>query len=148
MTHVLIASARFYEELSDELEAGAIAAVKAAGATYELVTVPGALEVPAAIALGIESFRFDAYVALGVVIRGETSHYETVCNESARGLTELSLSYLAPIGNGILTVENMGQALERARTTHANKGGGAAEAALAVLKIKSQFGLLEEEVEA
>lgn len=144
MTHVLIVSARFYEELSDELEAGAIAALQAAGATHELVTVPGALEVPATVALGIESGKFDAYVALGAVIRGETTHYETVCNESARGLTDLALGYLAPIGNGILTVENIGQALVRARVKEYNKGGAAAEAALAVLNIKSQFGLAEE----
>lgn len=148
MTHVLIASARFYEVLARELETGAIAAIESAGATYELVAVPGALEVPAAIALGIESGKFDAYVALGAVIRGETTHYDTVCNESARGLNDLAIGYLAPIGNGIITVENMGQALTRVRVKEGNKGGAAAQAALAVLKIKSQFGLTEEDLDA
>ena len=102
--HVLIVEARFYDELTEELSAGAREALEAAGASHETVTVPGSLEVPAAIAIAEESGRFDGYVALGVVIRGETSHFEIVAGESARGLMELGLDGLA-VGNGILTVE-------------------------------------------
>jgi 6,7-dimethyl-8-ribityllumazine synthase len=138
MAHVLIAEARFYDHLNDLLIAGATAAIEAAGHSCEVVTVPGALELPAAIALAAETGRYDAYVALGVVIRGETYHFEVVANESARALMALSLDGLA-IGNGVLTVENEAQALARARPDELDKGGGAAKAALAMLAVRTRF---------
>ena len=138
MAHVLIAEARFYAHLNDMLLAGARGAIEASGHTHETITVPGALELPGAIALAAESGKFDAYVALGVVIRGETYHFEIVAGESARGLMALTMDGLA-VGNGILTVENEAQAIVRANPTHANKGGGAAEAALALLGLKAKF---------
>ena len=138
MAHILIAEARFYAHLNDMLLEGARAAIEAAGHSHETITVPGALELPGAIALAAESGRFDAYVALGVVIRGETYHFEIVAEESARGLMALTMDGLA-VGNGILTVENEAQAIVRANPQHANKGGGAAEAALALLELKSRF---------
>ncbi len=138
MAHVLIAEARFYAHLNDMLLDGARAAIEAAGHSHETITVPGALELPGAIALAAESGRFDAYVALGVVIRGETYHFEIVAGESARGLMALTMDGIA-VGNGILTVENEAQAITRANPRHANKGGGAAEAALALLALKSQL---------
>jgi 6,7-dimethyl-8-ribityllumazine synthase len=139
MAHILIVEARFYEHLNDLLLDGARAAIEAAGHTHETITVPGALEVPGAIALASESGHYDAYVALGVVIRGETYHFEIVAGESARGLMALSMDGLA-IGNGILTVENEAQALARARRTEKDKGGEAAKAALAMLKLRQRFG--------
>ena len=138
MAHVLIAEARFYAHLNDMLLAGARAAIEAAGHRHETVTVPGALELPGAIALAAETGNYDAYVALGVVIRGETYHFEIVAGESARGLMALTIDGLA-VGNGILTVENERQAIERADPKHANKGGGAAEAALALMELKKRF---------
>ena len=138
MAHVLIVEARFYEHLNDLLLAGARAALEAAGHSHETLTVPGALEVPGAIALADESGDYDAFVALGVVIRGETYHFEIVCNESARGIMDLTLSGLA-IGNGILTVENEAQALARADKDQLDKGGGAAAAALAMLDLRTRF---------
>jgi 6,7-dimethyl-8-ribityllumazine synthase len=138
MAHVLIVEARFYDDLNDLLLQGARGAIEADGHSHETVTVPGALEVPAAIALAHETGRYDAYVALGVVIRGETYHFEIVSNESARGIMALTLDGL-PIGNGILTVENDAQALARARPYEKDKGGEAAKAALAMLKLKEQF---------
>ena len=138
MAHILIAEARFYAHLNDMLLAGAHAAIEAAGHTHETITVPGALELPGAIALAAESGKFDAYVALGVVIRGETYHFEIVAGESARGLMALTMDGLA-VGNGILTVENEAQAIVRADPKQANKGGGAAEAALAMLALKQRF---------
>ena len=139
MAKLLIVEARFYDHLNDPLLEGTRAAIEAAGHTHETITVPGALEVPAAIALAAESGQYDAYVALGVVIRGETYHFEVVSNESARGIMALTLDGLA-IGNGILTVENEAQALARARRTEKDKGGEAAKAALAMLKLKGRFG--------
>ena len=139
MAHILIAEARFYDHLNDLLIAGARAAVEAAGHMVEVVTVPGALELPGAIALAAESGRYDAYVALGVVIRGETYHFEVVANESARALMALTLDGLA-IGNGVLTVENEAQALARARPDELDKGGGAARAALAMMALRERFG--------
>jgi 6,7-dimethyl-8-ribityllumazine synthase len=136
---VLIVEARFYDSLNDLLLAGARAAIEAAGHGHETVTVPGALEVPAAIAFAAESGRYDAFVALGVVIRGETWHFEIVAGESARGIMALTLDGLA-IGNGILTVENEAQALARARPDEKDKGGEAAKAALAMLALKQRFG--------
>jgi 6,7-dimethyl-8-ribityllumazine synthase len=138
MANVLIVEARFYEHLNDLLLAGARAAIEAAGHSHETVTVPGALEVPAAVGLAAESGRYDAFVALGVVIRGETYHFEIVAGESARGIMALTLDGLA-IGNGILTVENEAQALARARPDEKNKGGEAAQAALAMMALKDRF---------
>lgn len=139
MARLLIVEARFYEHLNDLLLAGARAAIEAAGHDHETVTVPGALEVPAAIGLAAESGRYDGYVALGVVIRGETFHFEVVSNESARGIMALTLDGLA-IGNGVLTVEDEAQALARARPTEKDKGGEAAKAALAMMALKDRFG--------
>lgn len=139
MAHVLIAEARFYAHLNDMLLSGARAAIEAAGHSHETITVPGALELPGAIALAADSGRFDAFVALGVVIRGETYHFEIVSGESARGLMALTMDGLA-VGNGILTVENEAQAIARADPKQGNKGGGAVEAALAMLELKSTFG--------
>ena len=138
MAKFLIAEARFYAHLNDMLIEGARGALKAAGHEAEVVTVPGALELPGAIALAAESDRYDGFVALGVVIRGETYHFEIVAGESARGLMALSMDGLA-IGNGILTVENEAQALTRARPTEKDKGGEAAKAALAMLRLRERF---------
>jgi 6,7-dimethyl-8-ribityllumazine synthase len=138
LAHVLIAEARFYAHLNDMLLQGARAAIEAAGHTHETVTVPGALELPGAIALASESGKFDAYVALGVVIRGETYHFEIVAGESARGLMALTIDGIA-VGNGILTVENEAQAIVRADPAQSDKGGGAAEAALALMELKRRF---------
>ena len=138
MARVLIAEARFYAHLSDLLLAGARAAIEAGGHDHETVTVPGALELPAAIALAAESGRFDAYVALGVVIRGETFHFEIVAGESARGILALTLDGLA-VGNGILTVEDEAQAIARADPKQGDKGGDAARAALALWELKRRF---------
>jgi 6,7-dimethyl-8-ribityllumazine synthase len=139
VANVLIVEARFYDHLNDLLLEGVRSAVEAAGHSHETVTVPGALEVPAAIAMAAETGRYDAFVALGVVIRGETYHFEVVSNESARGIMALTLDGLA-IGNGILTVENEAQALARARKTEKDKGGEAAKAALAMMALRERFG--------
>jgi len=138
LAHVLIAEARFYAHLNDMLLAGARAAIEKAGHSHETVTMPGALELPGAIALAAESGRFDAYVALGVVIRGETYHFEIVAGESARGLMALTMDGIA-VSNGILTVENEAQAIVRADPGQADKGGGAAEAALALMALRERF---------
>ncbi len=138
MAHILIVEARFYGHLNDMLLAGARTAIQAAGHSHETITVPGALELPGAIALADASGNYDAYVAIGVVIRGETWHFEIVAGESARGLMALSLDGLA-IGNGILTTENEAQAMARADPSQADKGGGAARAALAMLALKQRF---------
>ena len=138
--HFLIVEARFYNEIIDAQVAGAIAALEASGASFERVSVPGALEIPGVIAMASNgSKHFDGYVALGCVIRGETSHYETVCNESARGLMDLSLAGELAIGNGIITVENENQAWARADMGRKDKGGGAARAALAMAALKQGF---------
>ncbi len=131
---VLIVTGGFYTEIADMLEDGALAALKQEDAHYTFIRVPGALEIPAVIARGAESGEFDAFVALGCVIRGETSHYETVCNESARGLMDLAVHYGLAIGNGILTTENMAQAVYRADPKQGNKGGEAVRAACAVAR--------------
>lgn len=138
MAHVLIVEARFYDHLNDLLLEGTRAAIEEAGHSHETITVPGALEIPAAISLASESGRYDAFVALGVVIRGETYHFEIVSNESARGIMALALDGLA-IGNGILTVEDEAQALARARRSEKDKGGEAAKAALAMLALRERF---------
>jgi 6,7-dimethyl-8-ribityllumazine synthase len=138
LAHILIVEARFYEHLNDLLLDGVRSALEAEGHSHETITVPGALEVPAAIALAADSGAYDAFVALGVVIRGETYHFEVVSNESARGIMALTLDGLA-IGNGILTVENKAQALARARRTEKDKSGEAAKAALAMLALRERF---------
>jgi len=137
--HILIVEARYYDEISDELAAGAIDELEAQSATYERVEVPGALELPQALAFGLASGIFDGAVALGCVIRGETSHYDIVATESARMLMELAIGYGIPIGNGILTVDTREQALVRARKDGRNKGGDAASACLATLGVKRAF---------
>jgi len=139
MAKFLIVEARFYDHLNDQLIAGANAAIKAAGHKSEVITVPGALEIPAAIALADSTGDYEGYVAIGVVIRGETYHFEIVAGESARGIMALSMDGL-PIGNGILTVENEEQALVRADPAQKDKGGEAAKAALALLALKEKFG--------
>jgi 6,7-dimethyl-8-ribityllumazine synthase len=138
MARILIVEARFYAHLSDLLLAGARAAIEQAGHGHDTITVPGALEIPGAVALAAETGRYDAFVALGTVIRGETFHFEIVAGESARGLMALTLDGLA-VGNGILTVENEAQALARARPDDKDKGGEAAKAALAMLALKQRF---------
>ncbi|MGC6400142.1 6,7-dimethyl-8-ribityllumazine synthase [Sphingomonas sp. FW199] len=139
MAKFLIVEARFYDHLNDLLLAGARAAIQAAGHDHETVTVPGALEIPGAIALADQSGDYDGYVAIGVVIRGETYHFEIVAGESARGIMALTMDGVA-IGNGILTVENEAQALVRADPAQKDKGGEAAKAALAMLALRDRFG--------
>jgi 6,7-dimethyl-8-ribityllumazine synthase len=146
--HIMIVEARYYAHISDELAKGAIIALDAAGASYERFAVPGAFEIPAAIRFAVEAqsrgareARFDGYLALGCVIRGETTHYDYVCNESAGGLQCLALAHNLAIGFGILTVENEAQALARARVDKKNKGGEAANACLAMIELKRHFGL-------
>jgi 6,7-dimethyl-8-ribityllumazine synthase len=137
-TRVLVVVAPFYRDIADHLIAGATASLEAAGVTREIIEVPGALEVPTAIALAARSGDFDGHVALGCVIRGETTHYDTVCNDSSRGLTLLGLQGIC-IGNGILTVETRDQALVRARPDEMNKGGGAADACLHLIALARRF---------
>ena len=139
MARILIVEARFYPHLNEMLLAGARAAIEAAGHEHETITVPGAFEIPGAIALAAKSGRYCGFVALGVIIRGETWHFEVVSNESARGLMDLALQGHA-VGNGILTVENEAQAIVRADPKQANKGGAAAEAALALVSLAVRFG--------
>jgi len=138
MAKFLIVEARFYAHLNDMLVAGATAAIEAAGHEVEVLTVPGALEIPAAISLAAETGRYDGFVAIGVGIRGETYHFEIVSGESARGIMALTLDGLA-IGNGILTVEDEAQALVRADPAQKDKGGEAAKAALALLDLRQKF---------
>lgn len=142
MPHLLIVDANFYQDITDELIAGAEATLAAAGATWDRITVPGALEIPAAISMAALNTdpEYDGFVALGCVIRGETTHYETVCEESARAIMDLSVHDHLPIGNGILTVENREQAMTRALKSEKDKGGGAAEAALTMIQLATQFG--------
>lgn len=143
-THLLLIEARFYEDISDALAEGAIAALKSAGATYERVVVPGALEIPGAIAIAADAEKngkpvFDGFVALGCVIRGETTHYDVVSEESARGILDLTVQRRLAIGNGIITVENFDQAWARARVSDLNKGGGAAFAALTMISLRQKL---------
>ena len=140
MAKFLIVEARFYDHLNDLLIEGATAALDDEGHKYEVVTVPGALEIPGAVALAAETGRYDGFIAIGVVIRGETYHFEVVSNESARGLMALSRDGI-PIGNGILTVENEAQALTRAKMTEKDKGGEAAKAAIAMLGLRQKFAI-------
>ena len=136
---VLIVVAPYYKDIADQLVLGAQTAIEAAGAMHETVEVPGALEVPQAIALAHRLSNFDGYVALGCVIRGETTHYDTVCNDSSHALSLLGLQGCA-VGNGILTVENKQQAEVRAEAEGQNKGGGAAEAALHLIALARRWG--------
>lgn len=152
--HILILEARFYDDLADALAEGAIAALDAAGATYERVAVPGALEIPAALAMaldsglfedGEESQRYDGCVALGVVIRGETYHFEIVSNETSRALMELVVDETLALGNGVLTVENRAQAETRAKKSEGDKGGDAARACLRLIDVRDTFDALSEQ---
>ncbi|MBB4190286.1 6,7-dimethyl-8-ribityllumazine synthase [Rhizobium aethiopicum] len=143
--HILIVEARFYDDMADALLEGATFALEQAGATYEVVTVPGALEIPAAIAMALDGddnggTHYDGYVALGMVIRGETYHFDIVSNESSRALMDLAVSESLAIGNGILTVENGEQAWARARRSDKDKGGFAARAALTMIALKQKLG--------
>ena len=138
MAKFLIVEARFYDHLNDMLVAGARAALEAEGHAVEVITVPGALEIPGAIVLADQSGHFDGYVAIGVVIRGETYHFEIVAGESARGVMALTMDGMA-VGNGILTVENEAQALVRADPAQKDKGGEAAKAALALLALRTRY---------
>jgi 6,7-dimethyl-8-ribityllumazine synthase len=140
----LIVEARFYDDLQDAMLEGAVAELKAAGLTYDVITVPGALEIPAAVAIAVDSAAangkpYDAAIALGCVIRGDTIHFEIVSQESSRGLMDLAVARKLPLGNGILTVNNEDQAWARARASELNKGGDAARAALAMLRIKRRM---------
>ncbi len=142
-TRILIVEGRFYSDLADALLAGATDAITAYGAEYDVITVPGALEIPAVIAIaedaGSKGVRYDGYVALGTVIRGETYHFEIVSNESSRGLMDLAVRKGLAIGNGILTVEDEAQAWARARASEGDKGGGAARACLSVISIRQSL---------
>jgi 6,7-dimethyl-8-ribityllumazine synthase len=137
--HIMIVEARFYEDIADELMRGALMALEEAGATYERFAVPGAFEIPTAIRMGIVRGGFDGYVALGCVIRGETTHYDYVCAESARALQDIAVAHQVPLGYGILTVENGEQAWERARMSRKNKGGDVARACLAMIELKHRL---------
>ena len=145
--HVLMVVARYYDDVADELVRGAVAELDTRGATYECVSVPGVFEIPAAIRMAIRAMelvgmrrRFAAYIALGCVIRGETDHYEHICRESARCLSDLAITYTLALGYGILTCDTREQAMERALVDKRNKGGEAARAALTMIEVKRQFG--------
>lgn len=144
--YLLVVDSEFYPEISEELVRGALAEIGKSGGTYTRVSVPGAFEVPAAIRMAVRSLelvggrrRFDAYVALGCVIRGETSHYDHICNEVSRGLMDIALHFSVAIGNGVLTCENREQAVERASPEKGNKGGFAAMAAIRMIDVKRQI---------
>ncbi len=143
--HILIIDAPYYEEISAELRKGAIAALEEAGATHDLVEVPGVLEIPAALSMAVmaeeeDGVEYDGYVLLGCVIRGETTHYDIVANESARAIMELVIDEGLAVGNGIQTVENEAQARARAMVSEKDKGGGAARAALAMIGVRNRLG--------
>ncbi len=138
---LLIIDAHFYEAISDELLRGAEEALAEAGALHDRVSVPGALEIPAALAMALRGAKpYDGYVLLGCVIRGETSHFDVVAGESARGVSDLAAEHALAVGNGILTVENEEQAWSRARVAGGNKGGAAAQAALAMIDLRRRLG--------
>ncbi|MBB3929625.1 6,7-dimethyl-8-ribityllumazine synthase [Kaistia hirudinis] len=144
--HLLVIDARFYEDISDELFLGARLALEKAGATFDRVSVPGVLEIPAAMSMALAAMEdgeadYDGFVVLGCVIRGETTHYDTVANESARAIMDMAVIESLAVGNGILTVENDAQAYARARVAEKNKGGAAAEAALAMVELRKKFGI-------
>ena len=138
---MLIVEARYYEDISDKLLAGAVATLEGAGAAFDRITVPGALEVPPAIAIALDIAEakrkpYDGVVALGCVIQGETYHFDLVADESARGLMDLALNRQVPLGNGILTVDNEAQAYARLGGDHGHKGAQAARAALTMVALK------------
>jgi len=143
--HILIVEARFYDDIADALLAGASKVLKEADVQFDCVTVPGSLEIPAAIAIAVDAARarrrpYDGVVALGCVIRGDTIHFDIVAHQSARGLMDLAVARQLPIGNGIITVDNEAQAWLRARPEEQDKGGDAARAALAMIELKRQVG--------
>jgi 6,7-dimethyl-8-ribityllumazine synthase len=143
--HILIIEARFYDDMADALLEGAKAALDEAGATYDVVTVMGALEIPPVVSMALDGMenggtRYDGFVALGMVIRGETYHFDIVANESSRALMDLAVSESLAIGNGIMTVENEAQAWARVRRTEKDKGGFAARAALTMVALKKKLG--------
>jgi len=144
---ILIIEARFYEDIADELVAGAVAVLEAAGCTIDRLSVPGVFEIPAALSMALESAAsglgpaHDGFVLLGCVIRGETSHFDIVATQSARAVMDLSVAHGLALGNGIQTVENIDQAWRRARVGELDKGGGAAQAALAMVELKRGLGL-------
>lgn len=144
--HIMIAISRYYDEVASALLAGTLAVLEEAGATHELYEIPGAFEIPASIAIAMRSpefsggrRRFDGYIALGCVIRGETTHYDYVCGEAARGLQDLATRHCLALGFGILTTENMDQAMARAAVDRGNKGADAANACLRMIEFKRQF---------
>lgn len=139
MAHILIVTSPYYTEIADELSKGAKATLDKAGATFEEIHVPGAFEIPAAIRFALDSKKYDGFIALGCVIRGETTHYDYVCGESARGLMELATTHKAAIGYGILTVETIEQAMVRASIHQGNKGKDAAEACLRLIELKKLY---------
>lgn len=137
--NILIIEARFYNEINDQMIEGASDVLDRSECNYEVITVPGALELPLALKWSAQTKKFDAFIVIGCVIRGETTHYELVSENCVRGVMDVSLQYDIPVGNGVLTVENMKQALDRANKAQQNKGGAAAEAALRMLKIKQEL---------
>ncbi len=139
MPHILIVTSPYYEDVAKLLMNGTQTALNDASATFDIIEASGALEIPLAIKLGMESGKYDGALALGCVIRGETSHYDIVCNESARGITNLALENNFPIGNAILTCDTMEQAVQRADPREKNKGADAVSAVLGLIKIKKQF---------
>ena len=140
--HLLVIDAPYYTKISQSLLEGVVAVLKEAGATHDYMTVPGVLEIPAAVAMATSSDKhYDGFIVIGCVIRGETTHYEIVSNESARAIMDLSVRHNLAIGNGIQTVENEAQAWARAKISEKNKGGGAAQAALAMIELKKSLGL-------
>ncbi len=139
MPHCMIVVSPYYEEVANHLLNGAKSVLDAENITYDIENVTGALEIPLALKLGVESGKYDLYIALGCVIRGETSHYDIVCNESARGISTLSLASSVPIGNGILTCDTMGQAITRADPAQKNKGADVVNAALSLYKLKAKL---------
>ena len=139
MSHILIVTSQFYTDISNELVRGASQTLDAVGARYEVINVPGAFEIPAAIRFAMNNKQYDGFIALGCVIRGETTHYDYVCAESARGLMDLALKFGAAVGFGILTVENEQQAHVRADVKDGNKGKDAALACLRMIELKRKF---------
>ena len=138
--HILIIEARFYTSIADEMAAGAIAEIEANGSTFERITVPGALEIPQVLVAAIDAnYEFDGVVALGCVIRGETSHYDIVCNNANHWLMQLAVENGIPLGNAILTVDTREQAMDRAKGGETGKGGDAARACLRLIEIRQQL---------
>lgn len=139
MPHLLIIDAPYYKHLSKALVSGTEAVLKRAGASWDYQPVPGVLEIPAAVAIALDSGKYDGFVTLGCVIRGETTHYEVVAFESARAIMDLTVKYRLALGNGIQTVENEAQAIARAEPSQLNKGGHAAQAALDMVELREMY---------